>query len=427
MLCETIYFEFLYSADQLYLPLFLKDWITGKGITHWYLPPSPYLFPDLFLNFLLYPFVPFLYLPTFFGTLQLGFVLLGISFFLSKYTDKIKSFQFLFLFEILFVFFSLFGYWVVDKPHPLVYFLTGAHHSTGFFFSLLLTLYLYSLLNDEKQRNFHSISFLPNHFIFFFFISFLLLYISDRFSFAVGAFSFFVVRIWDSEKTFTTRMSYFQKRRFWILAFLFLFLGELCFWTLRQIVSIPSSFEILVTYLSKLRVSEIFHLSGAYLWDFTKHIYYQGKSILLLLGLILISFVQFPKLIRHLFLVFLPVLLGLLLLVGRFTYLHPYPIRYLFPLLFFGIFGFTWVLHSKFKSVSLFYLFPILLGLVILLSRLPFPRENTQSYFSSISSKEVPYEWEKPIRFWSQGEKTPIPVGKEGKPYHWITGAFHTP
>ncbi|TGK53548.1 hypothetical protein EHQ16_15870 [Leptospira kanakyensis] len=425
-LCETIYFEPLHSADQLYLPLFLKDIVTGLGIGHWYLPPSPYFFPDLLIYLILYPVVPFLYLPSVYGTIQMILVFFGIYIFLSKYTDQTRTFQFLYLLEILFIFFSLLGYITEDKPLPLVYFLTGAHHSTGFFFSLLLTLYLYSLLIDKDKKNRYPNSFLPLPMVFFFFFSFVLLYISDRFSFLVGVISFFVVRIWDGDLPFTERISYFRNQKFWILTFFFLLLCELISFGLRTIVSIPSSFQILFAYLEGREAIEILHLSGTYLWDFSKHIFYQGKSLLILLGFVLLGFTKFPKLNRHLLIVFFPVLLGLLLLVGRFTYLHPYPIRYLFPILFFGLLGVTWALVPRTKIVNPKVLTTLLLLLVGILWLLPFPREKTKVYFSGILHREVSYDLEKPIRFWTEGSRTPIPIDKDGKPYRWITGAYHT-
>lgn len=428
LLCETIYFEPIHSADNLYLPLLLKDLVSGAGIFHWFLPPSPYFFPDLFINLILYPFVPFLYIPAAYGTLQMLFVLLGISIFISKYVTKTESLEFLFRFEFLFISLSLVGYWTSDHPLPLVYFLTQAHHSTGFFFSLLLAIYLYSVLNDtdkDHQKN-NPHQFLPNHLTAFFFFSFSLLYLSDRFSFSVGALSFFVVRIWNTKKPLTERISYFQKKRFWILGLLFLLFNELVFLGLKQIFQIPGSFQILGKYLADQTLESIFLLSGTYLWDFSKHIYYQGKSILLLMGLVFFSYPKFPKLIRHLLVVFFPVLLGLLLLVGRFTYLHPYPIRYLFPLWFFALFGITWVLVSYTQWISRWVLFVTLGGMMAFLFTLPFPRAEVRARFSSITDKEVTYDLEKPIRFWSQGSQTPIPIGKDGRPYHWITGAFHT-
>lgn len=426
LLCETIYFEPLHSADSLYLPLFLKDLVSGLGIRHWYLPPSPYFFPDLLLYLFLYPVVPFLYLPSVYGTIQMALVFFGIFIFLSKYTNQTKSFQFLYLFEILFIFFSLLGYITEDKPLPLVYFLMGAHHSTGFFFSLLLTLYLYSLLIDKDKKNRYPNSFLPLPLVFFFFTSFLFLYISDRFSFLLGVISFFVVRIWDGELPFTERISYFRNLKFWILTIFFLLVSELISFGLRTIVSIPSSFQILFAYLSGLKVSNILQLSATYLWDFSKHIFYQGKSILVLMGLVILLFPKFPKLNRHLLIVFFPVLVGLLLVVGRFTYLHPYPIRYLFPLLFFGLLGTAWSLITHTRILCPKVLTILLLLLTGFLSSLPFPREKTKSNFSGILQTEVPYDLEKPIRFWSEGTLAPIPVDKHGKPYHWITGAFHT-
>lgn len=428
LLCETIYFEPLHSADSLYLPLLLKDLVTGLGIRHWYLPPSPYLFPDLFLYLILYPIFPFLYLPSFYGATQMALVLLGIFIFLSKYLNKTKSFQFLYLFETLFIFFSLLGSFFGDRPLPLVYFLSGTHHSTGFFFSLLLSLYLYSLLNEKEKdkKNFTPSFVLPFPLVLFFFFSFELLYISDRFSFVLGVIAFFVVRIWDEKLTLRERLSYFQTKRFWILTLIFLILGELVFFELRSIVSIPNSFQILLTYLTRWNVSEIIQLSGTYLYDFAKHIFYQGHSLLILVGFVFLGFTRFPKLIQHLLLVFFPILLVLLLLVGRFTYLHPYPIRYLFPLWFLGFFGITWVLNQLIPNGNRKGLFFILLCMGGMLFFFPFPREKTKAYFSQITETKVAYDLEKPIRFWSEGRKSPIPIDKDGKPYHWITGAFHT-
>lgn len=426
MLCETIYFEPLHSADSLYLPLFLKDLVSGLGIRHWYLPPSPYFFPDLLLYLFLYPVVPFLYLPSVYGTIQMALVLFGIFIFLSKYTNQTKSFQFLYLFEILFIFFSLLGFSFSDRPLPLVYFLSGAHHSTGFFFSLLLSLYLYSLLNEREKRNFSPSSILPLPLVLLFFFSFSLLYISDRFSFALGVISFFVVRIWDDELPYSVRISYFQTKRFWLLAILFFLFSELIFWGLKSFVSIPSSIQILFSYLSKHSAWEIIQLSVTYLWDFSKHIFYQGKSILVLMGLGLLLFPRFPKLNRHLLIVFFPVLVGLLLTIGRFTYLHPYPIRYLFPLLFFGLLGVTWVVSATIQKGNPILFFGLVLGLCFFLLTFPHPRGETKTYFSNITDTKVPYHLEKPIRFWTDGKRAPIPIDKDGKPYHWITGAFHT-
>ncbi|EKJ85442.1 putative membrane protein [Leptospira meyeri serovar Hardjo str. Went 5] len=426
LLCETIYFESIHSADHLYLPLLLKDIVSGKGIGHWYFPPSPYFFPDLLIDLVLSPFIPLLYLPSLYGTVQMFFVLLGISIFISQYSTKSKSLDFLYCFEFLLLLFSLIGYGLEDKPLPFSYFFSGAHHSTGFFFSLFLTIYLYSLLNDKEKKKSKSSQLLPISLVFFFFIGFSLLYLSDRFSFAVGAISFFVVRIWNLEIPLGERISYFKEKRFWILAILFLFLNELLFLALKTTLSIPSSFQTLFTYLAKQNLTEVLALSGAYLFDFSKHIFYQGRSILILFGLVSISFTRFPKLNQHLLIVFFPVLLLLLLLVGRFTYLHPYPIRYLFPLLFFALLGLTWVLFPFLQKMNPKISLLALLSLSGILFLFPFPREKTKSKFSEITETQVPYDLEKPIRFWSEGRKTPIPVDKEGKPYHWITGAFHT-
>lgn len=43
----------LFNSDALYLPVLLSDLLNGGRLTDWYLTPSPYLFPDLILFYLI--------------------------------------------------------------------------------------------------------------------------------------------------------------------------------------------------------------------------------------------------------------------------------------------------------------------------------------------------------------------------------------
>lgn len=48
----------LLNADTMYLPNLYQDWIEGQDLSQWKLPPAPFLFPEMFLYFLVKPFIP---------------------------------------------------------------------------------------------------------------------------------------------------------------------------------------------------------------------------------------------------------------------------------------------------------------------------------------------------------------------------------
>lgn len=446
LLCETIYFIPLYSADQLYTPLFVNDWMSGKGIAHWYLPPSPYFFPDMGCMAILYFVFPFLYLPTMYGVLQMGFLYLGFYSFFSSKLSKLTTIQLLIWFQTLFTILSLLGKCLGDKPLPLVYFVSNAHHSTGFFFSLFLVSLYYQSQSKENQisflqnkaefsiekkicrSNWFSKLFLPKQVSkFLFLLGFSLLYLSDRFSFCIGMFCLIVIKFSEMDSK-NWKGIFWKKIIFYLGMILFYFIiMELIFYSLKTKLQIPNSFGILLDSLQTKSLGEITFLATHYVYDFSKLLVYENRSLLGFLFVFVFFFRRFPQQLKRLFLLLIPILLFLLVVVGRFTYLHPYPIRYLFPLWFFGLVGVSWVLAKQKNRFPLPMLLFSLLLWILVFSAFPKPRKEVQEFHQSITKREVPYTQEKPIRFWTGGNQKPIPIQDDGKPYRWITGAFHTP
>ncbi|EOQ88096.1 putative membrane protein [Leptospira yanagawae serovar Saopaulo str. Sao Paulo = ATCC 700523] len=426
LLCETIYFRILHSADQLYSPLVILDAFTGKGITHWYFPPSPYFFPDLVLMSVLYCFVPFLYLPTMYGVVQMGFVTLGIYWVLNEFLSKSQSLLFLFYFQTLIIIFSFLGVVLKDNPLPFVYFFTNAHHSTGFFFSFFLVSVLgFNLRKQNWGEHGNKRNLILR--LFLYWIGFSLLYLSDRYSFCIGFLCFMTIYHFEIRKKNGNRLPKLPGWKLNFLILIFLLLNELSFYGIKQTLQIPNSFGILLKSISDKSVDRILFLSYTYLFDGSKHLFYQNGSLLLLISFCLFTVSKFPFRIRILLLTLIPVLLLLLIIVGRFTYLHPYPIRYLFPIWFFCFLGLSWFFQTVCNRFPISLIFASFALWILLLSSFPNPRQAVAESFLKVTKQEVSYDFEKPIRFWSEGKKEPIPIDNLGKPYRWITGAFHTP
>lgn len=435
LLCETIYFIPLHSADQLYTPLIVSDFVRGEGILHWYLPPSPYFFPDILLMFILYMGFPFLVLPTMYGVIQMGLVSLGLYLLLSSILSKQKSLSFLIWFQTIFTLFSLLGDILGDKPLPLVYFFSNAHHSTGFFFSLFLVSLYYkyqsnpkpSWKSSEHRNHTRKIEILSVVFPSLFLIGFSLLYLSDRFAFCIGILCFLVIRALEGNQNKWKEISYPKRFYCIVVPIVYLIVLELTFYFLKSKFHIPNSFGILFTTFQTKTWEEISFLSVHYLYDFAKQFLYQNRSLLGLCFLLGLTYPKFPFRLKRILIVLFPILLVLLVVVGRFTYLHPYPIRYLFPFWFLGILGISWVMTNGMKPFPLPVLMLTLTLWILFLSFLPKPRKSVKETHQSIRNEEVPYDLEKPIRFWTEGKSKPIPIEEGGKPYRWITGAFHTP
>ncbi|WP_244245391.1 hypothetical protein [Leptospira kemamanensis] len=437
LLCETIYFIPLHSADQLYTPLIVSDFVKGEGILHWYLPPSPYFFPDILLMFILYIGFPFLVLPTMYGVIQMGLVSLGLYLLLSSILSKQKSLSFLIWFQTIFTLFSLLGDILGDKPLPLVYFFSNAHHSTGFFFSLFLVSLYYKYQSNPKpswnqaeNRNHNQTQNLRIHAVlypFLFFIGFSLLYLSDRFAFCIGIICFLVIHSLEGNQKQWKEISY--PKCFYSIGvpIVSLVVLELTFYFLKSKFHIPNSFGILFTTFQTKTWEEISFLSVHYLFDFAKQFLYHNRSLLGLCFVLGLTYPKFPFRLKRILIVLFPILLVLLVVVGRFTYLHPYPIRYLFPIWFLGILGISWVMSNEMKPFPILVLLLTLTLWILFLSFLPKPRNSVKKTHQSIRNEEVPYDLEKPIRFWTEGKQKPIPIEEGGKPYRWITGAFHTP
>ncbi|TGM80800.1 hypothetical protein [Leptospira bouyouniensis] len=426
LLCETIYFQPLHSADQLYSPLVILDVFSGKGIKHWYFPPSPYFFPDLVLMSVLYLLIPFLYLPTVYGMVQMGFVTLGIYWVLNEFLSKHQSLLFLFYFQTFIVIFSVLSSLLNDNPLPFVYFFTNAHHSTGFFFSFFLVSVLGFNLRKQNWGVYGNKRNLILR-LFFYWIGFSLLYLSDRYSFCIGFLCFMTVYHFEIRKKNSRRLPKVLGWKLNFIILMFLLLNELTFYGIKHTLQIPNSFGILLKSLSDKSADRIFFLSYTYLFDVSKHIFYQNGSLLLLISFCLFTVSKFPFRIRILLLTLIPVLLLLLIVVGRFTYLHPYPIRYLFPIWFLCFLGLSWFLQTVCNRFPNSLIFGSFVLWILVLSSFPKPRQAVAESFLTVTKQKVSYDFEKPIRFWSEGKKEPFPIDNQGKPYRWITGAFHTP
>ncbi|MDF3818787.1 hypothetical protein P3G55_02685 [Leptospira sp. 96542] len=397
LLCETIFFEVLYSADNLYLPLLARDFFTQGKISHWYLPPSPYLFPDFLLMVLLYQFFPFLFLPTVYGVVQSSLFFMGIYF----YQWQKEKNQNLALFRMLLFSFALFVFAIVsfvfsDSPNPFVFLFCNAHHSTGFLFGFSLYLFY---RNAKKDYG-----------IFLIFV-FTFLYSNDRLAtILIITPLFFLTK--SNEKKF---------------ALLFIpILGEILIFGLHEFFLFPSSFKTLQNYTEFKSTKQLFFLATSYLFDFSKILFYQGKIFLFVFTFGIFQWKQIPKQSK-LFLVYtFFISIFVLIIVGRFTYLHPYPIRYLLPVLILILLFVISNAQGKWEWLLIF----ILVLIPCLALTLEFPRKPTYLSFQRAFGKTVSYDLEKPIRFWTEGKQTPVPVDKEGKAYLWITGAFgsrHTP
>lgn len=428
LLCETILFSHLYSPDHLYLPVFLFDFMEEGSVQGWILPPSPYFFPDLFFYFMIYFLFPYTYLPTAYGVLQFFLFQVGSFWIIKKIKGQEIALSFLIHFTSFYYLFILLSFIFSESPQSFAFMFSSAHHTTGYFFILF---FLGISLSKEK------IYFYKSH-LFKLCITFgiIFLYTSDRLSFALGFMVYFLTEYWKSKKSIPNILKKL------LMLIIFISIGEVFLYFLKKYFEIPNSFGLLNANLKALTFLEIFFLIFHYIIDFFKIMLYQTPSVLLLFILFGFLLRYISKELRLIWISFFLLSLILSVIVGRFTYLHPFPIRYFFPLILLTlIFISLRVSPSKEilgKIPNLSYLILILLKLMIVIITLPnfvqCPniRVKTKAHFKNNHSPVVGYEQEKPIRFWSEGRLAPLPVKNSGEPYHWITGGFrnrsnHTP
>jgi hypothetical protein len=429
---DSAIYETLYHSDNLFLPLFSND-LNQWNFSHWYLPPSNYLFPDAVAMCIFSFIVPDLSLPIAFGILNL--ILLQLSTFLylrilrgERFALKMNLFSLLLL--------SLLGsifFFDGSRINPFVYLMTSGHHISVIYI-LFFSLYLFKKIDlldfdrNDLTRNlkYHCMRFLHLAML-------VLIYASDRF--VIIYFSTFLLSQFRNRK--------YQK--YFLLFLLAVILGEFFHYMMSLFFRSPSSFEIFFKHLNNTNIYQILIVLIHYLYDFIKFWFYQvsfGFSIAFLICLLSFVFgsrsfstqVQFVHLYGILSFLFL-------IVVGRFVYLHPFPIRYMvgyFYLAFF--FGMLSILvrlgaHKlRLEHIAIFNL--IFISLVFICFQ-PVIQERTalnlnlrEQVVAMIRIKfgnnafKTDYHSEKKIRFYSQNLVNPYPFDHHGKPYFWITGAF---
>jgi len=426
LLCETFYFSFLYSADNLFLPVFIQDMFRGEW-QGWILPPSPYFFPDGIVMGILYLCFPFLYLPTVYGVFQFLTFQLGIYIFWKFRRDSYYARKYVYQVTLFLWFFIILSIFFDESPKILHTLFASAHHSTGFLFILFLLgvrILFPNLFFDTKSKLMLAL----------FVILFFFLYISDRLAFSIGGVFYLMIL---QEKN---QLSRFPNNRILYIFFLIVFFGELTLFYIQQLFSIPKSFFILQQKIFSLDLFQILSLSIHYLYDFFKVMFYKTPTLFFLLGLSFLAIVFQGSNKRKLSILFFSFSLLVTLLIGRFTYENPFPIRYFFPFLIYSLLtGIIQLNHvsdwSYFPSKKIQILLTSCLKISILIFLVFSFYVKTERFDVSLKlppPKEVDYEREKPIRFWSEGKWESIPVTETGEPYKWITGAFrlrssHTP
>lgn len=125
------------NGDTLYLPQYVNDIITGKGISSWYTTPATYIFPELFifaiLKLLQFSDVVSLYI---FGFLQFVALVFAIKFFLKAYFDEKYT---LFISAVIFIF-------AISSNRPAIFVFYAGHHFAIFYLTLIFS----ALIKSKK-------------------------------------------------------------------------------------------------------------------------------------------------------------------------------------------------------------------------------------------------------------------------------------
>jgi hypothetical protein len=417
-----LFFEQLYHSDNLYLPLFLED-VLIQNHAAWYLPPSNYFFPDGFLVLLVSTVLPLAILPVAYGMFNISLILISIFLFERKMHGLKKA---LFSLHSLCVFLTLsmfFSFLYPSHLSPMGLLFTSGHHTSIIYVSFLsLARYTYP---NRKSTHLKNLGFL---------ILLSAFYASDRFALILLLALYLCNR--------HPRKNQFSLRELTLV----LVIGEGILYLLGGFFQFPNSFAFLKQSLVGKDLISICYLELNYYFDFIKIFLTKTPAFFLLSFLILIPFlIKNKRLIakpHRGFLIWM-CLLSLLFLgfVGRFVYPHPFPLRYIFPFLFlmfvFGISIATKKLALNQKSRRCSYL----LFLVFYISIFFFTNQMLSAEYEDKYQRQVDivlylqnrfqgqvfwtsYEYEKKLRFFSQGRLRPLPLDKNGNAYPWITGAF---
>ncbi|TGN08424.1 hypothetical protein [Leptospira ilyithenensis] len=438
LVCESFYFSYVYHADNLYLPLFVRDILSSKPLG-WYLPPSSYFFPDGLIVYCLSLFFPKEYIPSLYGAFLFPAYLMILYGFFRKRMGRKKSILSLLGFVLFFSLSSVIvGFAYANKQNPLGLIYANGHHVTGFMFSFYVLFQVFpGNIPPSLLKNGEILIRLLFVWIFFGFV-----YASDRLILVFAILPFVISSLFTKRKE--TRIHYLL---FFILV---ICTGE---WILfSQVIFFPieSSFSVLLRKTDDLSVGRILFLFGNYYFDFFK-LFFNRASIFFLLPFCIFIFYFFIRKNKKQFrsdkrfLIFQGILSLLAAgIIARFVYEHPYPIRYFLPFTitlvsFISISCFSqWNAYSfltiHYKNINDSVI--LLLGLFSCLVLLNYGftlREEKKVLVEQL--KEVSqnkriltnYKTQNPLQFWSKGKIKSYPVSQKKKPYFWITNAFPHP
>lgn len=413
---QTIFYEILYHPDNLYLPLFVTD-LKSKGISHWYLPPSTYAFPDMFLMYGLSFCVSLKTLPAAYGILNLTLILLSTYLLLKQELGQSMARIAIHLLLLILLFSILVSYFHESSLNLFAFLFTSGHHTSAIYLFFCAIWFF-------RKKSLSCTSFACSLVILFF------SYLSDRYLLLCFLALFFVSgNRRDDSRFFLTVPT--------------LLAAEVLFQYLTYFFHIPSSFPTLIKNLSDTSLSEFFLNNLLYFYVFIKLYVLKVNPLFHLISvyLLIIALGNKKKMrLRPPFFVFGFLSFCFLGMIGRYAFPHPFPIRYLIPSLYcFFVYGL--ILNGK-KASPLYSQAPkffaiayLFLCLIIFFTvsfsppkreRLASVREGILSYHLAQPNKRfwTSYIAEKKLRFWSENQLQPLPCDPEGKPYLWITGAF---
>ncbi|MDZ4727177.1 MAG: hypothetical protein SH817_13560 [Leptospira sp.] len=411
-------YQNLHHADNLYLPLLIKDLKNGVSIHSWYYPPSPYFFPDACIIYILSLFLGDEWILLCFGLVNISIILFVFyHFYHSK--GKCNAYKILLIFITGQTLSLLIANLFSKKIEPIVYLLLNGHHTSVIYLSIFLFLFL-----NKKNLNFL--------FKVLIFVVFVMAYVSDRF-FIIGILAVLLSQ-WGKRNHSRIKHSFFL--------ILILIFGEILYQGLSGTINLPSHFHLLPLRLADRTIFENLYFFLVYYYDFLKIFIFEVSFSFLLFFFSSLIFVlcfknKLTKQDRYLLAGLFILSLGFLGIIGRYIYPHPFPFRYMIPsvvfLLFYGVFLFLKI--TKFNPVSSSYLIALLVlqGITILFiapDSISNYREKQQRQIQILRHLEhttkdkiiwTNYESANKIRFYSKDHLRPRPLDNSGYFYPWIT------
>lgn len=137
------------NSDLLYIPSFLKDFWEGHyNWQKWTLPPSPYLFPDLFISFIISFFSSSLFFLFFIYSVLYSFALVFFIAAIVKLTDQ--YFSFIRILRATSLFMTLWLALISRYPEDLGLFIFPSYHGGSFLLGLVLYLLIFKISDKKK-------------------------------------------------------------------------------------------------------------------------------------------------------------------------------------------------------------------------------------------------------------------------------------